>query len=69
MRKMTIEEKLKIVKQILINDYLEIDEQIKNYSLDEVDETEFDVCQMEYNGLIDLKLQLEKVNYLIGGLN
>jgi len=66
---MTIEEKLKIVKQILINDYLEIDEQIKNYSLDEVDETEFDVCQMEYNGLIDLKLQLEKVNYLIGGLN
>jgi len=24
---------------------------------------------MEYNGLIDLKLQLEKVNYLIGGLN
>jgi len=69
MRKMTIEEKLKIVKQILINDYLEIDEQIKNYSLDKVDETEFDVCQMEYNGLIDLKLQLEKVNYLIGGLN
>lgn len=69
MRKMTIEEKLKIVKQILINDYLEIDEQIKNYGLDEVDETEFDVCQMEYNGLIDLKLQLEKVNYLIGGLN
>lgn len=66
---MTIEEKLKIVKQILINDYLEIDEQIKNYSLDKVDETEFDVCQMEYNGLIDLKLQLEKVNYLIGGLN
>lgn len=66
---MTIEEKLKIVKQILIDDYLEIDEQIKNYSLDKVDETEFDVCQMEYNGLIDLKLQLEKVNYLIGGLN
>ena len=36
---MTIEEKLKIVKQILIDDYLEIDEQIKNYGLDEVDET------------------------------
>ncbi|MBC8213080.1 MAG: hypothetical protein H8E71_00340 [Candidatus Marinimicrobia bacterium] len=62
---MNKEKKLEVLKKIMIDDLLEIEERIRDYDMEEVDEDEYDVCRVELNGYVDQKEIYEKVLVII----
>ena len=58
---MNNEQKIEMLKKIMINRLSIMEEQINKYGINEVDESEYDVCRMELNGIIDQKNIYKKV--------
>tara|TARA_Y100001980_G_C14488196_1_gene265632 strand:+ start:442 stop:603 length:162 start_codon:yes stop_codon:yes gene_type:complete len=52
---MNNEQKIEMLKKIMIDSVSEMEERIN-----EVDESEYDVCRMELNGIIDQKISTKK---------
>jgi len=59
-------QKIKLLKKIMIGGISEMEERINDYGIDEVDENEYDVCRMELNGLISQKYIYEMVLNILG---
>ena len=58
---MSKEQKIEMLKKIMIGGISEMEERINDYGKDEFDENGYDVCRMELNGLINQKNIYQKV--------
>ena len=62
---MSKEKKLEILKKIMKDDLLEIEERIRDYDMEELGEDEYDVCSVELKGYVEQKEIYEKVLVII----